>query len=225
MFEAIEGIAGSDLFENGLHCLPELVFGSAGQAAQQLFDFGEDHFDRIQVRAVGRQIAHFRSDGTDQLAGGGALVAGEIVEDDQISRPQPRDQYLGDERFEHVRVHGAVHDGWREGAGHDFFGPNNAIDVWSVKKVTPQSMVHLTEKLVELAARAILYSSRPGENVLDLFGGNGSTLIAAEQTKRRAFLMELDPLYCDVIVKRWETFTGKVAQQFDITAVPGRLSA
>src|SRR5262245_42419310 len=57
--------------------------------------------------------------------------------------------------------------GWREGAGHDFFGPNNAIDVWSVKKVTPQNMVHLTEKPVELAARAILYSSRPGENVLD----------------------------------------------------------
>jgi DNA modification methylase len=53
--------------------------------------------------------------------------------------------------------------------------------------------------------------SRPGENVLDLFGGSGSTLIAAEQTGRRAFLMELDPLYCDVIVTRWEQFTGKQA--------------
>jgi DNA modification methylase len=103
--------------------------------------------------------------------------------------------------------------GWREGAGHDFFGPNNAIDVWSVKKVTPQSMVHLTEKPVELAARAILYSSRPGENALDLFGGSGSTLIASEQTKRRAFLMELDPLYCDVIVQRWEKFTGRNAER------------
>jgi DNA modification methylase len=52
------------------------------------------------------------------------------------------------------------------------------------------------------------YSSRPGENVLDPFAGSGSTLIAAEQTKRRAFLMELDPLYCDVIVQRWQAFTG-----------------
>ena len=56
-------------------------------------------------------------------------------------------------------------------------------------------MVHLTEKPVELAVRAMQYSSRPGENVLDLFGGSGSTLIAAEQTGRKAFLMELDPLY------------------------------
>ena len=61
-------------------------------------------------------------------------------------------------------------------------------------------MVHLTEKPVELAVRAMQYSSRAGENVLDLFGGSGSTLIAAEQTGRKAFLMELDPLYCDVIV-------------------------
>ena len=99
--------------------------------------------------------------------------------------------------------------GWREGAGHHFFGPNNATDVWSVKKVNPQNMVHLTEKPVELAARAMEYSSKPGENVLDLFGGSGSTLIAAEQTGRKAFLMEVDPPYCDVIAKRWQAFTGK----------------
>jgi DNA modification methylase len=102
--------------------------------------------------------------------------------------------------------------GWREGAAHRFVGPNNAADVWSVKKVNPQSMVHLTEKPVELAARALQYSSRPGENVLDLFGGSGSTLIAAEQTGRHAFLMELDAPYCDVIRERWEKFTGKKAK-------------
>jgi DNA modification methylase len=103
--------------------------------------------------------------------------------------------------------------GWREGAAHQFFGPNNAVDVWEVKKVNPQSMVHLTEKPVELARRAIEFSSRRGENVLDLFGGSGSTLIAAEQTGRRAFLMELDELYCDVIVRRWEQFTGRQAER------------
>ncbi|MAE40905.1 MAG: chromosome partitioning protein ParB [Psychrobacter sp.] len=103
--------------------------------------------------------------------------------------------------------------GWREGAGHKFFGPNNATDLWHVKKVNPQSMIHLTEKPVELAVRAMQFSSRTGENVLDLFGGSGSTLIAAEQTGRKAYLMELDAPYCDVIVERWEKFTGKKAER------------
>jgi len=103
--------------------------------------------------------------------------------------------------------------GWREGAAHQYFGPNNATDVWSVKKVNPHSMIHLTEKPVELASRAIEYSSMPGENVLDLFGGSGSTLIAAEQTGRTAFVMEIDALYCDVIVERWQRFTGRKAQR------------
>jgi DNA modification methylase len=84
-------------------------------------------------------------------------------------------------------------------------------DVWSVKKVNPQSMIHLTEKPVELAARAMHYSSQAGENVLDLFGGSGSTLMAAEQTDRRAFLMEIDPAYSDVIVDRFQRFTGVAA--------------
>jgi DNA modification methylase len=101
--------------------------------------------------------------------------------------------------------------GWKEGAAHVYLGPNNATDLWQIKKVNPQSMVHLTEKPVELAVRAMQYSSRPGENVLDLFGGSGSTLIAAEQTGRHAFLMELDCLYADVIVDRYQRFTGKPA--------------
>jgi DNA modification methylase len=57
------------------------------------------------------------------------------------------------------------------------------------------------------------YSSRAGEHVLDLFGGSGSTLVAAEQLGRKAFLMELDPLYCDVIVERFEKFTGRSAER------------
>ena len=100
---------------------------------------------------------------------------------------------------------------WKEGGGHRYFGPNNATDTWSIKKVNPQSMVHLTEKPVELAVRAMQYSSLNGHNVLDLFGGSGSTLIGAEQTGRRAFLMELDQAYCDVIVDRYQRFTGKPA--------------
>lgn len=101
--------------------------------------------------------------------------------------------------------------GWKLGAGHKFYGPKNITDVWSVKKVTPQSMEHLTQKPVELAVRAIQYSSLTGQNVLDLFGGSGSTLIAAEQTGRNAFLMELDAPYADVIVDRYQRFSGKQA--------------
>jgi DNA modification methylase len=103
--------------------------------------------------------------------------------------------------------------GWREGAAHQFYGPKNAPDLWSVKKVNPQNMIHLTEKPVELARRALEYSSKAGENVLDLFAGSGSTLIAAEQAGRKAYLMEIDPMYCDVIVRRYEQFTGKKAER------------
>jgi len=100
---------------------------------------------------------------------------------------------------------------WKEGAGHKFFGPNNVPDLWDVKKMPSQHTVHLTEKPVELAVRAIQYSSKPGENVLEIFGGSGSTLIACEQTERRCYCMELDELYCDIIVNRWEQLTGKKA--------------
>ncbi|MFN3326122.1 MAG: site-specific DNA-methyltransferase [Bryobacteraceae bacterium] len=102
--------------------------------------------------------------------------------------------------------------GWREGAAH-WFNPdyNNVRDVWEVAKVPPQSMIHLTEKPVELAVRALTYSSKAGQTVLDLFGGSGSTLIAAEKMGRRARLMEIDPPYCDVICRRFMEYSGKPA--------------
>ena len=101
--------------------------------------------------------------------------------------------------------------GWNEGAGHKYYGPNNETDLWNVKKIPPQQLEHLTGKPAELAVRSIQYSSLPGHNLLDLFGGSGSTLIGAEQTGRNAFLMELDCPYADVIVDRYQRFTGKQA--------------
>jgi DNA modification methylase len=70
-------------------------------------------------------------------------------------------------------------------------------------------------KPVELFTRAIANSSAPGAVVLDPFAGSGTTLIAAEQTGRKALLMEIAPRYCDVIVKRWEQFTGKTAHRIE----------
>lgn len=84
----------------------------------------------------------------------------------------------------------------------------NESDLWSIKKDT--SYVHPTQKPVALSVRAFGNHIKL-LNVLDLFGGSGSTLIGAEQTGRTAFLMELDPKYCDVIIKRWQDFTGKQA--------------
>ncbi len=111
-------------------------------------------------------------------------------------------------RKDFMTAHEQAFYGWKEGAAHQFFGPANIPDLWAVKKINPQAMVHLTEKPIELAVRAIQYSSKPRENVLDLFGGSGSTLMGAEQTGRHAFLMELDPAYTDVIVLRWQEATG-----------------
>ena len=118
----------------------------------------------------------------------------------------------------------------RKAPAHQFFGPPNVPDLWAVKKVNPQTMVHLTEKPIELAVRAIQYSSKPGENVLDLFGGSGLTLMGAEETGRHAFLMELDPAYCDVIVMRWQEATGQKAvldgdgRTFEAVAADRRLA-
>ena len=70
---------------------------------------------------------------------------------------------------------------------------------------------HATPKPIALCSRAIKSSSREGEIVLDVFGGSGSTLIACEQLNRKCYMMEMSPKYVDVIVKRWETLTGKKA--------------
>lgn len=88
-------------------------------------------------------------------------------------------------------------------------GPTTEATVWEIKK-DGKNNFHPTQKPVELAERAIMNHKAP--KVLDLFGGSGSTLIACEKTNRKCFMMELDPHYCDVIIKRWEDFTGKEAK-------------
>ena len=97
--------------------------------------------------------------------------------------------------------------GWREGATRHWCGARDQGDVWSIKKPHKNDL-HPTMKPVELMERAIRNSSRPGDVVLDPFGGSGTTMIAAEKSDRHARLMELDPKYVDVIVRRWQDFSG-----------------
>jgi len=89
-------------------------------------------------------------------------------------------------------------------------GPTNECTVWDIKRDGRNDM-HPTQKPVELAERAI--NNHSAESVLDLFGGSGSTMIACETLKRQCYMMELDPHYCDVIVNRWQNFTGQQAKK------------
>ena len=95
--------------------------------------------------------------------------------------------------------------------GGQWYGDKSESDVWHMSRGATGKYVHPTQKPVELVERALSNSSKAGDVVIDCFGGSGSTLIACEKTNRHSRLMELDPKYCDVIVKRWQEFTGKQA--------------
>lgn len=96
--------------------------------------------------------------------------------------------------------------------GRPTFRGARGAAVWTVSKDAAVDYVHPTQKPVELAERAIADFSDKGATILDLFGGSGSTLIACEKAGRPCFMMELDPRYCDVIVARWEKYTGQKAE-------------
>ncbi len=110
-------------------------------------------------------------------------------------------------RADYQRQYEPILYGWPEGGSRHWCGDRDQGDVWNIKKPARNDL-HPTMKPVELMERSIRNSSRPGDVVLDCFGGSGSTLIAAEKAGRRCFMMELDPKYCDVIVRRWQEFSG-----------------
>lgn len=100
--------------------------------------------------------------------------------------------------------------GWKEGAGHNWYSDRKQTTVIDMAKPT-KSELHPTMKPIPLFDYQIKNSSKVGDNVLDLFGGSGTTIMACEQNGRKAFSMEYDPRYVDVIIERWEQFTGKKA--------------
>ena len=99
--------------------------------------------------------------------------------------------------------------GWMKDGKHTFYGDRKQVSIWKFDKERFEG--HTTPKPVALIERALQNSSKGGDTISDFFGGSGSTMIACEKLGRQARLMELDPKYCDVIVKRWEDFTGKKA--------------
>ena len=114
-------------------------------------------------------------------------------------------------RADYQRQYEPILYGWGADKKHYWCGDRDQADVWEYNKPVRNDL-HPTMKPVELVERAINNSSKVGDIVLDGFGGSGSTLIAAEKTRRKARLMELDSKFCDVIVRRWEEFTGKKAE-------------
>jgi DNA modification methylase len=113
-------------------------------------------------------------------------------------------------RSDYQRQYEPILYGWPVGAQHHWCGDRDQGDVWQIKKPVKNDL-HPTMKPVELVERAIRNSSRPGNLVLDPFAGSGTTLIAAEKSGRTARLIELDPKYVDVIVRRWQGWTGREA--------------
>jgi DNA modification methylase len=113
-------------------------------------------------------------------------------------------------RSDYQRQYEPILYGWKEGTDHYWCGARDQGDVWFVKKPVANDL-HPTMKPVELVERAIRNSSKSRDTVFDPFAGSGSTLIACEKTRRQARLIELEPKYCDVIIRRFEEFSGKRA--------------
>ena len=113
-------------------------------------------------------------------------------------------------RADYQRQYEPILYGWPEGVKRHWCGDRDQGDVWNIERPHKNDL-HPTMKPVALVERAIRNSSRKGDLVFDPFGGSGTTLIAAEKTGRHASLIELDPKYVDVIVRRWQEFTGEAA--------------
>ena len=112
-------------------------------------------------------------------------------------------------RTDYQSQHEPCFYGWMKNGSHTFYGDRKQVSVWKFDK--EKVVGHTTPKPVALIEKALTNSSKSGDLVSDLFGGSGSTLIACEKSGRQSAIMELDPKYCDVIIKRWQDFTGQQA--------------
>jgi len=114
-------------------------------------------------------------------------------------------------RADYHYIHEPIFYGWIDGQTHIYFGDRKQTSVWECNRPT-NSKLHPTMKPIELIEKALMNSSKNEDIVLETFGGSGSTLIACQKNNRRCYTIELDPKYCDVIIQRWEDFTGDKAK-------------
>jgi len=114
-------------------------------------------------------------------------------------------------RSDYQRQYEPILYGWREGTDRFWCADRNQGDVWFIKRPMANPD-HPTSKPVELVERALRNSSKTRDTILDPFGGSGTTIIACEKAGRQARVIELDPRYCDVAIRRWEAWTGQIAQ-------------
>jgi len=117
-------------------------------------------------------------------------------------------------RQDYFWKHEPILYGWKKGDSHKWYGDFKQDTIWNIDRPS-KSENHPTMKPIELIIKAINNSSKINDVLLDIFLGSGSTLIACEKTNRKCYGMEIDPHYCDVIVKRWEEFSGKKAERVE----------
>lgn len=165
-----------------------LALADAGLRLRQALVWVKDQF------VLGRMDFHWRHESLLY----GALPGGEV-----FHQPDPEADFCW--------RHESVLYGWTRGS-HEWNGGRRQDTVWEVPR-PKASREHPTMKPVELVARAIVLSTQPGALILDPFAGSGTSVIAAQQLGRRCLALELDPAYCDVIVQRWEEFTGLTAER------------
>jgi len=178
------------------------------QTTEQMYEFWKASFTNIR-RFMDSGASYYVTGPQGEL---GLPLMQAIKDSDFLLKHQivwvKNNHVLG--RSDYHYKHEPIFYGWVKG-GHKFYGGTSKFSVWNFNKPM-KSDLHPTMKPVAIYEEAINNSSAKGEIVADIFTGSGTMIIAAEQTGRIARCMELDPAYCDVIVKRWENLTGKTAQ-------------
>jgi DNA modification methylase len=178
------------------------------QTTEQMYEFWKASFTNIR-RFMDSGASYYVTGPQGEL---GLPLMQAIKDSDFLLKHQivwvKNNHVLG--RSDYHYKHEPIFYGWVKG-GHKFYGGTSKFSVWNFNKPM-KSDLHPTMKPVAIYEEAINNSSAKGEIVADIFTGSGTMIIAAEQTGRIARCMELDPAYCDVIIKRWENLTGKTAQ-------------
>ena len=188
--------------ENDSH-KPEEMYGFWCKAFKNLYDFSKDCMAYYVKAPQGGDLLLLL---LQSLRDSGFMLKHQLIWN-------KNNHVLG--RCDYNYKHEPIIYGWKIDKTHHFYGKSKfKTSVWDIPKPL-KSDLHPTMKPVELVTASLLDASENGQVVLDLFGGSGTTLIAAEETGRHARLMEFDPHYCDVIITRWEKLTGQKAVKLE----------